>query len=770
MRLPIHRPWRAIALFMLGLPALQASPSNSLQFIYNEGEYRIPLGLLNGGDRGPIELIGADARKNVSLPVPQRLAIKDVKLEMVYTNSISLIPRSQLAVTLDDRVIAQLPIKAHQPDNAVRISFPLDGFSAGYHEIGFRAAQHYTLECEDPTAPELYSQVDAVHSVLHIKTSRRPITPSLARLPDIFDRRLWLTSYTLELMVPRGALGQDEDLRQAAAQVSQSIAAIFDYLPVSVRINELSPQPSTPAGARPRFPGVQLPDQAWDGVLLGTRDQLASFVSPDIIANIKEGYIGLFQSDQDPTRSILVISGITPAQVRQAATMLNLPGVALPDRADVSVSKLQMDQGYQRTQPLEDEKGWTNFANLGFKTATLQGMFPPPARLEFWFSREMLDPAEPFIDLELNFAYGAGFDKKSGLNIILNDEFIKALPMQDPHGEQFFKYKIKIPSVSLRPGSNELRFVPTMIGVDLGGACTPIYTQNLLVSIFEDSRLKLPPVADYMSLPDLGLLGRTGLPYTRAADGQGVGVMVADMEPATLSSALSLIAKLRQVNKAPLTSLRFLSSSDKLDGLDGLIVVGLARALPEAIRKEMTAFMPNQRWQAFNLGSYRTTDVGSGIMQWINQPQTPLVQLTSVTKDATAELTLSEGLGASAALVQYVSPSSGVPVTVLTAAQAQYLQEGTQRLVEHSTWGAMNGSAMLWTMDGKTAAVAHPAMRVFIGEKSAISPVSQVFASRPWMAILITLLVILLAATLSWWLLRQRARRLDSGTHPRGQP
>ena len=44
-----------------------------------------------------------------------------------------------------------------------------------------------------------------------------------------------------------------------------------------------------------------------------------------------------------------------------------------------------------------------------------------------------------------------------------------------------------------------------------------------------------------------------------AADGQGVGVMVADMEPATLSSALSLIAKLRQVNKAPLTSLRFLS-------------------------------------------------------------------------------------------------------------------------------------------------------------------------------------------------------------------
>lgn len=763
MRLPIHRPLRAIALCMLGLPTALASPSESLQFSHHEGEYSIPLGWLNGGNRAPLELRGAEARKALSLPVPQRLKIEDVKLEMVYTNSISMLPRSQLAVTLDNRVIAQLPVKAHQPDNAARIALPLDGFRPGFREIGFRAAQHYTDECEDPSAPELYSQVDAAHSVLRLKTSRRPITPSLARLTDIFDRRLWLERYTLELMVPRGSLGQDEDLRQAAAQVSQSIAATFDYLPVAVRINEMNPAPAKAGEPRLRFPGVQLPDQAWDGVLLGTRDQLAPFVSADILANIKEGYIGLFQSDQDPSRSILVISGITPAQVRQAATMLNLPGIALPDRADVSVSKLRMDQGYQRTKSLDDEKGWTSFANLGFKTTTLKGMYPTPARLEFWASREMQDPAKPFIDLELNFAYGAGFDKKSGLNIMLNGQFIRALPMQDPHGEQFFKHKIKIkiPASSLRPGSNELQFAPAMIGEDLGGECKQIFTENLLVSIFEDSRLELPPVADYMSLPDLGLLARTGLPYTRAADGLGVGVMAADMEPATLGSALSLIAKLRQVNKAPLTSLRFLSSQDKLEDLDGLIVVGTERALPEAIRKEMTAFMPHQRWQVFNVGSHQATDVGQGLKRWVDQPLTPLVQLTSIEKHASAELALSDGLGASAALVQYVSPSAGVPVTVLTAAQAQYLQEGTQRLVEHSTWGAMDGSAMLWTMDGEAAAKAYPADEVFIGEKSAMSLGSQIFSNHPWLAILITLAVILLAATLSWWLLRQRARRLD---------
>ncbi|MEW6764440.1 MAG: cellulose biosynthesis cyclic di-GMP-binding regulatory protein BcsB [Pseudomonadota bacterium] len=761
MRLPVPRPLWAMAFCALGLSTALASPSEALQISHNEGEYNIPLGWFNGGSRAPIELRGAEARKVVSLPVPQRLKIEDVKLEMVYTNSISMIPRSQIAVMLDNRVLAQLPVKAHQPDNAARISLPADGFRPGFREIGFRASQHYTNECEDPSAPELYSQVDADHSNLRLKVSRRPITPSLARLADIFDRRLWMDRYALELMVPSGSLTQDEDMLQAAAQVSQSIAGTFNYLPVSVHVNELPSSSDKQADPRLRFPGVQLPNGAWDGVLLGTRDQLAPFVSADILAPIKEGYIGVFPSDQDPTRAILLISGVTPAQVRQAATLLNLPEVALPDRADVSISKLRMDQGYKRIRPLEDEKGWTSFANLGFKTTNLQGMYSTPARMEFWVSRDMLDPAKPFIDLELNFAYGAGFDKKSGLNILLNGQFIKALPMQNTHGEQFFRYKIEIPTISLQPGRNELKFMPTMIGEDMGGRCEPIFTENLLVSIFQDSRIELPPLADYVSVPDLGLLARSGLPYTRAVDGLGVGVLIADQDPATMGSALSLIAKLRQINKAPMTALRFVSSADTLKDVNGLIVVGQESTLPEAIRTEMDAFMPKQKWQAFNVGSLKGSDVRQGLKRWVDQPQTPLVQLTSVTKHASAELALSEDLGASAALVQYVSPSAGVPVTVLTAAQGRYLEEGTQRLVEHSTWGAMDGSAMLWTMDGEATAKAYPVDKVFIGEEPVMSPGSRFFSDKPWLAILITLAVVLLAATLSWWLLRQRARRQD---------
>jgi hypothetical protein len=723
----------------------------------SDGEYRIPLGWLNSQLRTPIELRGAESRYTLKLPISPRLAIQEAKVEMLYTNSISLIPRSQLALTLNDRVLAQLPVKADQPDHAARIALPLSGLAPGYRELGFRAAQHYTNECEDPSAPELYSQIDAEQSLLRVKASRKALKPSLARLDDIFDRRLWLDRYTLQILVPPQAM-QQEELRQAAAQLSQSIASVFDYLPVSIQLQELKPN-APQEGAAPRFPGISLPETSWDAVLLGTREQLTPFLSAEQAARITSGYLGIFPSDQDPTRYILVVSGTTPAQVREAATLLNLPGLALPDRADLLLTDLRLDQGYKRIQPQQIEKGWISFAQLGFRSTSMKGMYPPPARLEFWAFREMFDPAAPFIELQLNFAYGAGFDKKSALNVLLNGQFVQALPMQDKHGEQIFRAKVRLPTVTLRPGMNELSFEVSMIGEDVGGACEPIFTDNLRVTIFEDSRIELPPISDYMRLPDLGLLGKTALPYTRLADGQGVGVMLSDLSPATLSSALTLLGKLRQVHKAPLTSLRILAPGTELTGLEGLIVIGPIDTLPENIRSEMTAFLPKQRWQTLPIGSKSEADLMTGAKRWVSDPLTPVIQLSEVIRPAVAEVNLQEGLGQSAALVQYVAHD--LPITVLTAADHEHLLAGAARLVEFSTWGALGGTAMLWSMDGEAIAKAEPIKHDFIGEAPPVNPVSYVLSDRPWLAIVVSAALIGLLSLLTWWLLRQRARRLS---------
>jgi hypothetical protein len=764
MRQSISLSLRNLAWIMLALSMAGPAFPDALRITQQQDGYHIPLGRLAGGGRLPLELRGADARKAVSLPIPQRMRIEAARLEMVYTSSISLLARSQLAVTLDDRVIAQLPLKAHQPDNAARITLPHDGLRPGFHDLGFRAAHHYTDECEDPAAPELYTQVDTDLSFLHLKAERRPIVPSLARLTDIFDRRLWLEHYPLTLMAPRGLLQQDKALLQAAAQVGQAVAARFEYVPVSIHIHELDAAAEAMAGRDGRaFPGVRLPAGGWDAVLLGTRQQLAGMVSPAILTNVREGYLGVFPSDEDPTRAIVLVSGLTPEQVLQAATVLNLPKVALPDQQHVSISRLRMDNGYMRVQPTETQSGWASFSDLGFRHATLHGMYPRPVELQFWAHSELL-PAKPHVEIELNYAYGAGFDKKSALNVLLNGAFVQALPLQDKRGEQIRGARIRLPTTALRAGYNRIQFVPSLIGEDVGGKCTPIFTDHLYVTIWADSRIELPRPAEVMLFPDLQLMSATGLPYTRNADGEGVGLLLGDPHPATVGSALTLLAKLRQVHEAPLTALRFLSQRDLADtrDLQGLIVVGGIAALPRDVLREMQAFTPGQRWQIVPVGVKTQSDLAGGIAAWLQQPWRSLLSQITRMMPATAGFDLAQGLDSGAAVVQYASSSQGLPVTVITAADHQALWEGAARLVTHEAWTGLAGAGVLWGRDGERIAQVDPITRRFIGEVPFGKGLSYHLSLRPWLAIVLVSGLILLLATLSWWLLRRRARRLRS--------
>lgn len=766
------------------------------------GEYRIPIGWLNNRSPAPISLNGADARRTLPVPLPARLVVEEARLEMEYTNSISLLPRSQLSVTLNDRIAAQLPVNPRQPDNAARIELDASRLSPGFHDLGFRAAQHYTNQCEDPSAPELYSQIDAVNSFLYMKTRPRAIEPSLGSLSEVFDNRMWMDRYELELMVPPGALSESEELRQAASQLSQFVAATLEFVPVSVNVNELA-LPPAPPDHQQNFSHLALAEQSQEGILLGTREQLAPYLSPHFLDTIHDSHIGIYPADQNSERFIMVVSGTTPEEVKRAATLLNLDDMIFPDSHEVSVSELELDSGYQRSQPTQEDPDWVSFTQLGYRTITLQGMKPGSAGVNFWSVREMFNPSRSFIDLQLNYAYGAGFDRQSSLNVFLNGQFIQALPLQEVEGEQLHRQRIRLPVIALRAGINELRVVPTVVGVDAGGECAMIFTDNLQVTVFEDSRIELPPISDFMRLPDLGLFSLTGLPYTRNSDGKGVSLVLTDSQPETLASALTLVAKLRQSHQAPLTALRLPTADvladetlfghtngttksstdngtnntntadvDDLEGTDnrsatqadeepaeGVIVVGNLRELPEPIATQMTAFMPDLRWQNMQIGSFNDRSLTTGLERWLEQPLTPLTRHMQINEPATARVSLSSGLNRSAALVQFQS-QAGVPVTVLTADDAPTLKHNVDRLVENQVWSAVRGAAFMWSKDGQTAASAKPPEPFYIGKPSTTGNVSHYLSLHPWRAVTAMTGFIFLLVLLTWWLLRRRAMAL----------
>lgn len=766
--------------FAGAMASADSAPVVQVDSAEDSGEYRIPIGWFNNRSPAPINLSGADARHTLSLPLPARLAVDEAQLVMEYTNSISLLPRSQLAVTLNDRIAGQLPVNPRQPDNAARIELDISRLRPGYHDLGFRAAQHYTNQCEDPSAPELYSQIDAVNSVLHMKTRPRVIEPSLASLDDVFDNRMWMDRYELELLAPPGALNESEELRQAAAQLSQFVAATLEFIPVSVNVNEL-PLATEPPDRRRRFSHMELAAGSQEGILLGTREQLSPYLSPRFLENIHDSHIGVYPADQDPGRFIMVVSGTTPEEVKRAATLLNLDGMIFPDGHEVSVSELELDSGYQRSQPTQEDPGWVSFAQLGYRTTTLQGMRPGSAGVDFWSVREMFNPSRPFIDLQLNYAYGAGFDRQSSLNVFLNGQFVEALPLQDVEGDQLYRQRVRLPVVALRAGINELRIVPTVVGVDAGGECALIFTDNLQVAVFEDSRIELPPLSDFMRLPDLGLFSLTGLPYTRNSDGKGVSLVLTDSHPDTLASALTLVGKLRQSHQAPLTALRMPAADTLADealfgrtgggntpaGADGepaegIIVVGNIGELPEPVAERMTAFIPDLRWQTLEIGSFHDRSLATGLERWAEQPLTPLTRHMQVRDPAMARVSLASGLKRSAALVQFQS-QAGVPVTVLTADDAPTLKHNVDRLVEDRIWSAVRGAAFMWSRDGQTAASAEPPEPFYIGTPSTTGSVSHYMSVHPWRAVAAMAGFIFLLVLLTWWLLRRRARALGRG-------
>lgn len=729
-------------------------------------EYSIPLGFFNPDSR-PIELHGASAEALLQIPVSPRVQIREAVLDMVYTNSIALIPRSLLAVTLDKRVLAQLPLKGSTPDNAARVTLPIDRLHSGYRTLGFRAAQHYTDDCEDGGAPELFSQIDSTHSILRFKATPAPIKPSLARLDDVFDKRLWTKQFSLNVISAEAS--NAPEVMDAAGLVAQAATLRLDFLPTRVNFSKAKRSENTIIAAGkspPNFPGLSLPAGDGDVILLGTRESLAPLISENLLKRITSGYIGIFQADQQSTRAVLVVSGANLEQLKQAATFLALRDIALPDRSEVLIEDLVVPKGYQRTLQSEcANEGCVNFSDLGFVNATMHGMYPKPVDLNFWAFPQMFGPQQREFNATINFAYGAGFDKKSALNVLLNGHFIQAFHLGNIAGEQHRSATIKIPVAALQEGRNVLSFAPTVVGHELGGRCILIFTDNLYVSILKDSSIDIPPMDGFMRLPDLNLFARAGLPYTLKADAKGTKLLLLNDDEHTISAALTLLGKLAQIGETTLTGIEFFRDQQSLGQAQKYLVVGAAPDLTAEFKDEVGAFLPKVHWQTLQLGAFPPGIQANAdawftrLSNWFKNPTQGLLQQAKALP-ASAEAKISEGLGLSSAAIQFQSKHTNSLITLFTATDSPLLREGLDRLVTHETWAKLQGNGMLWNPSGESVANSYPTTFVFVGNIPKSAQVTLFFSERSSLTIALALLAVLTLGTLTWVILRRRAKRM----------
>ena len=535
---------------------------------------------------GPIELQSASAEEHVFVPLSDRVAVDRARLQLRFENSIALLPgRSQLQVRLNDAVVGQLPLSPEQPAAFAEIELPADRLEAGFNEFSFRSAQHAANGCEDTGAPELWTTIDAERSELLLDLRYLPLDPRLNQLKDLISpaiggaRRLNILTAGA---IFEGA-GLDEDALIWGAMVAQAAAMYLDF--VAPEFSHATARAATPeAAAEARWRGWRFPDLQQTGlanrdqVLMGTRDQLAPLIGAEA-DNITTAYAGIFALDIDPTRFILVVSGTTADEVRRAATALAIMDFPFTDAPRALIHELAIPQGasYLGRVNVQQDQHY-RFDDLGLQRTTFRGRGPHRLTLDMVLPADLYAKESAEVEFDLHFAYGAGMRGDSVLNLYVNDIFERAIHLSEVNGLAFRDYRIKIPLRSFQPGRNQVLLEAVLVPSQTGD-CTLNQDQNLIVSIFEDSGLQMPPAAHFAEQPNLNLLAETAFPAAGGDGGLVLHFAVSDGDTAV--AGWTLLAKLAQAAGHPILDLAVEIGTRKHRG--HLLAVGPVDAIDEGL-------------------------------------------------------------------------------------------------------------------------------------------------------------------------------------------
>ncbi|MEM8933966.1 MAG: cellulose biosynthesis cyclic di-GMP-binding regulatory protein BcsB, partial [Acidobacteriota bacterium] len=405
-----------------------------------------------------IELHTSNAQQTVFLPISPRHRVLRATLHVEFTSSIALKDdRSLLRVGLSDRIIAQLPIRHKNPNGVYDIELPTRLFEPGYVPLTFWVAQHYTFRCEDPSAPELFTQIDVDRSTLTLDVEPIALDPTLAELDDLIDSRLW-DDYDLTVVTPSQV---DDDRLEPAALVTQGAALRLRFKPLTVH-HALVESPSEPR-REGRFPGIDATSFGGrDAVLIGTAQELVGLVDDALIRDIDGSFLGIYPQDAAPHRFVLVVSGTDPESLLEAARAFASSSMPLPDTASTRIDAIdELDVQPGTAHHVVHQNRTYRFADLDFRTTTLQGMSAPSIEIDVWVPPDLYALETANVELSLHFAYGAALRRDSTFQVYLNDRFERAIYLRNESGDVFRDYKVQIPLRSFLAyggGVNRLRF------------------------------------------------------------------------------------------------------------------------------------------------------------------------------------------------------------------------------------------------------------------------------------------------------------------------
>lgn len=522
---------------------------------------RIPLSKLT-----PQKSVDLRCVKNehlIPIPIPERWEIKNSAVSISYANSANLLgDKSQLSVKLNGRIIEQVKLNPIARNGKVDFNLPIALMKSGYNNLTLNVVQHYSNDCEQYCAPDLWTSVYMAESYLDIEYALKPVPLKLSDISGfLFDPKIYphgnvnivTETYNSEMLTVAG--------------IAASVAAVkFDYKKVF-------------------FTSSNDVKEGYDNILIGTKEFVENFLrQKQIDLNITGPFLKIIHTPykngrKDPLHGMLIISGNNQNDIKIAVETLADITIPYPDTDEMIVKGLNQPElpRYSGRQVLNTEKIY-NFKNLDLPTRTFHGFTPVDMDLTFRLPVDFLIKQNKYATIVLNFTYGAGLRSDSALNIILNDKNVGTIHLKNKSGDYIEGYRIELPTYLFKQGLNTIKFLP-FLNPD-AKECDLLREDGYYLTIFENSTFYFPSMPHFTEMPRIELFMADGFPFTRHTDGQDTFLYITQPDNNTIDAALNLIGLITQKNGYPLFNIKLVL--EKPQNKDGeIIVLGSANTIPQ---------------------------------------------------------------------------------------------------------------------------------------------------------------------------------------------
>lgn len=657
------------------IQAEEANPSTSSPSAAKTKSFSFSLAKIYGDDQ-PLMLEHTSSQALFSLPVPALWTPEKVTLNIKGIVSRGLIERSQIAILVNGKVIQQYPLQSNDHRLNLAVEIPVALLKVGYNQIKLMVSQHYTDICEYTEDPSLWTQINLVESNFEIEAKPSDMTATLNQLDGLFDKLSWIDQPTVKVMTA-GKPSSSE--LTAMSLIAQGIGQRYDYAPVIIEHGTFPQQ----------LAGFNATHNSQVSVLLGSHTALKLYLDDVSILKSNKPLIAVKTLPGETNHYLVILAGNTPEQLRELATVFALKGVPWPQLKSLALSEVQLpttDNLQKRFSIPLSPTGAFPLRALEFRTTTYLDRDSNGTTVKIWNSSW-----QGRMQVRLHLSYVGGMSAQSALNILTNGIMHGTIPLNNPQGGSYENYAVTIPPGALKPGWNTIQFQPKLIPQSNGGKCQPFFNGNLGLTIYEDSTLQKFG-GDELTKPDLALYSGKGSLFTEGPLGKGISFHVTDLSTETLSTGLTLVAKLTQMFERPLLNSTFTTATET--NAKQQFWIGPYTKLPADIQDVFTGSLPDNIKIDVPLIQSATVQVNGGLNNYWSFLETLGFSQTSPPKFTGVNLKLSGALNHMAFIVSDLVDDN--TVTVLTASDLKTLKQGTDTLIDYGHWSQLQGSFAYW--------------------------------------------------------------------------